>query len=69
MDITSLKIHVDAYHSFIVQMFEEDVNNLLKMTEEKQPSKKRMNPFGRSNSNFFWSKIPSKKRMCHRKNF
>ncbi len=38
---------MDAYHSFIAQRFEE-MNNLLKGTKERQPSKKRTNPFERS---------------------
>jgi hypothetical protein len=29
--IISLKVHVDADHSFIAQMFEEEMNNLLKI--------------------------------------
>jgi hypothetical protein len=36
--IISLKKHVDVDHSVIAQMFEEEVNNLLKRSEEKQPS-------------------------------
>ncbi len=59
--ITSLKIHVYAYHFFIANMFEKDVNNLSKRIEERQPSKKRMNPFGRSNSTFFGFKNTFKK--------
>jgi hypothetical protein len=51
---------------FSTEMFEKEVNNLLKNTEERQPSKKRTNSFGRSISNFFLtSKIPLKK-GCHR---
>jgi hypothetical protein len=34
---------VDGNHSFIAQMFEEEVKNLLKSIEEKQPSNKRTN--------------------------
>jgi hypothetical protein len=59
---------VDAYHSFIAQRFEE-MKNLLKGTKERQPSKKRTNPFERS---IFKKKIIKdsfKKKMCHRKNF
>jgi hypothetical protein len=36
--IISLKKHVDVDHSVIAQMFEEEVNNILKRSEEKQPS-------------------------------
>jgi hypothetical protein len=43
---------VDVDHSFIAQMFEEYVNSLLRRTEERQPSNKITNPFGRSN--FFY---------------
>jgi hypothetical protein len=34
-EITSFKKHVDVDHSFITQMFEEEVNNLLKGIEER----------------------------------
>jgi hypothetical protein len=34
--ITFLKKHVDENHSFIAQMFEEEMNSLLKNTEERQ---------------------------------
>jgi len=33
--ITSLKKDVNAYHSFIAQMFKEEVNNLLISTKER----------------------------------
>ncbi len=33
--ITSLRKHVDVDHFFIAQMFEEEMNNLLKRTKEK----------------------------------
>jgi ribosomal protein L16 Arg81 hydroxylase len=56
--ITSLKKHVDANHSFIAQMFEEKMSRLLKSIEEKQVSKKKTNPFGRSIFKFFILKIP-----------
>jgi hypothetical protein len=36
--IISLEKHVDVDHSFIAQMFEEEVNNLLRRNEERQPS-------------------------------
>jgi len=58
---------MDAYHSFITQRFEEEVNNLLKGTKERQPSKKRTNPFEGSISKKHLSKIPLKKKGCHRK--
>jgi hypothetical protein len=50
-------------------MFEEEANSLLKGREEKQSTKERMIVFARSIFKFFLSRIPSKKRMCHRKNF
>jgi hypothetical protein len=59
---------VDAYHSFIAQRFEE-MNNLLKGTKERQPSKKRTNPFERSIFKKKFIKDSFKKKMCHRKNF
>jgi hypothetical protein len=40
--------------------------NLLRSIEDKQPSKKRTNPFGGSIFFFNWSKIPSKKKMCQK---
>jgi len=44
----------------------EEVNNLLKRIEEKQPSKKITNPFGGSISNFFPIKDAFKKdNMSH----
>jgi hypothetical protein len=43
---------VDEDHTFIVNFFEE-MNNLLKGREEKQPSKKITNLFSGSISKFF----------------
>jgi hypothetical protein len=43
--ITSFKKHVDVDHFFIAQRFEKEVNNILKVIEERQPSKKRTNLF------------------------
>jgi len=43
--ITSLKKHVDVDHSFIAQMFEEEMNSLLRRIKKRQSSKKRTNPF------------------------
>jgi hypothetical protein len=43
--ITTLKKHVNANHSIIVKMFEEEVNRSLKGEVEKQPTKKRLNPY------------------------
>jgi hypothetical protein len=45
---------VDADQFFIAQMFEEEMNSLLRSIKERQPSKKRTNPFGRSISKFFF---------------
>jgi hypothetical protein len=44
---------VDANHFFIAQMVEEEVNSLLRNTEERQLSNKRTNPSGRSICKFF----------------
>jgi hypothetical protein len=57
----SLK-NVDVNHSFIAQMFEEKMNNLLKKTKERQLSKKRKNSFRRSISKFFSIKDIFKKK-------
>jgi len=68
--ITSLKKCVDGDHSFIAQMFEEKMNSLLKSTKERQPSKKRINPFGGGISRFLSIKHTFlKKKLCHKKNF
>jgi hypothetical protein len=40
---------VDANHMLIAKKFNEEVNDLLKEREEKQPSKKRTNLCGGSN--------------------
>jgi hypothetical protein len=60
---------VDAYHSFIAQRFEKEVNSLLKGTKKKQPPKKRTNPFEGSIFNFFSIKDSFKKKMFHKNNF
>jgi hypothetical protein len=38
--ITIFLKHVDAYHSFIAQMFEKQMNNLLRSIKERQTLKK-----------------------------
>jgi hypothetical protein len=53
---------VDTNHSYIAQRFEEKMNNMLKGIKEKQMSKKRTNPSGRSISKFFLIKDFKKKR-------
>jgi hypothetical protein len=60
---------VDAKHTVIAQTFEEKVNSLLKGREERQPTKKKTIVFCGSISKNKLLKIPSKKRMCHKKNF
>ncbi len=45
--------NVDGNHSFIAQMFEEEVNSLLKKTKERQPSKKITNSSRRLIFKFF----------------
>ncbi len=60
---------MDAYHSFIAQRFEKEVNSLLKGTKEKQPSKKRTNPFEGSIFKFFSIKDYFKKKDVSQKEF
>ncbi len=60
--ITSLKKHVDENHSLITKSFEEKMNSLLKSIEERQPSKKRTNLFGRSISKNNYVKDSFKKK-------
>jgi hypothetical protein len=48
---------VNVDHGLVAKIFEEEVNNLLKGKEERQPLKKRSN----SLSNFFVMKEPFKK--------
>jgi phage regulator Rha-like protein len=52
---------VDANHSFIAQMFEKEVNSLLKSIEERHVSKKRTNPSRGLIFNFFSIKDTFKK--------
>ncbi len=52
---------MDADHSFIAQMFEEKMNNLLKRIEKKQPSNKKTNPSKGSIFKFFSIKDMFKK--------
>jgi hypothetical protein len=54
---------VDAYHSFIAQMFEKEMNSLFKNVKERQPSKKKTNPSGRSISKFLYIKDIFKKKV------
>ncbi len=56
-------------HFFIAQMFEEEVNNLLRRTKEKQPSNKITNPSGGSISKFFYIKNTLKKEDVPHKSF
>jgi len=60
---------VDVDHSFIEQMFEEEVKILLKSTKERLSSKKRTNPSRRSISNFFSMKDIFKKKDVSHKEF
>jgi hypothetical protein len=53
-----LKKHVNANHFIIAKMFEEEVNRSLKGEVEKQPTKKRLNPYGSVIVNFFVVKYP-----------
>ncbi len=60
---------MDVDHSFIAQIFEEELNSLLRGTKEKRPSKKIMNPSGGSISNFFLVKDTLKKKDVSQKEF
>ncbi len=60
---------MDANHFFITKKFEEEMNNLLKSTKEKQPSKKRVNPFGRSISKKLFCQRFFQKKGCATKRF
>jgi hypothetical protein len=67
--ITFLEKHVDVDHSFIAQIFEEEMNSLLTWIKERWPSKKIMNPFGGSIFNFFLVKDTLKKKDVSQKEF
>jgi hypothetical protein len=60
---------LDVDYSCIAQIFEEEVNNLLKSIEKRQPSKKRTNPFGGSISKFLFVKDTFKKEDVSHKEF
>jgi hypothetical protein len=49
---------VNANCSLIAKMFEEEVNRSMKGEMEKQPTKKRLNPYGSAIVNFFVAKYP-----------
>ncbi len=51
--ITTLKKHVNANHSIITKIFEDEVNSPLKGEFEKHLAKKRSNQFGSAIVNFF----------------
>ncbi len=59
--ITTLKKHVNAYHSIIAKKFEEEINNRIIENAEKQPAKKRPNVPRSVISIFFIIKEPFKK--------
>jgi hypothetical protein len=56
--ITTLKKHVNANHSIIAKLFEEEVNSPLKGKVENQLAKKRSNPCGNAIVKFFATKYP-----------
>jgi len=60
---------VDVVHTIIAKMFKEEVNFLLKGKEERQLAKKIVIVSSVSIFKFLLLKIPSKKKMCHIKNF
>jgi hypothetical protein len=49
---------VNANHSIIAKMFEEEMNRSLKGEVEKQPTKKMLNPYGSAIVNFLVAKYP-----------
>jgi len=51
--ITVLKKHVDANHSIIANKFEEEINNEIIRSVEKQPTNKRPNVLASAISSFF----------------
>ncbi len=51
---------MNANHIIIAKMFEEEVNRSSKGEVEKQPRKKRLNPYGNAIVNFFVAKYPFK---------
>ncbi len=56
--IKTLKKYVNAYHSIIAKMFKEKMNNYLKREVEKQPTKKKPNPYNNAIVNCFVVKDP-----------
>jgi ribosomal protein L16 Arg81 hydroxylase len=66
--ISSVKNHVDLYHSFIAQMFEE-VNNLLKRTEKKDRHQRKEHIHVEGQSLNFLCQRYLQKRRCVTKEF
>jgi len=60
---------VNANHSIIAKIFEEEVNSPLKGEFEKHLAKKRSNQFGSAIVNFFPTKEPSRKYHMQQKVF
>jgi hypothetical protein len=52
---------VDVKHILIAKRFQKEMNNVLKVFEERRPSKKRANMFGGAISKFFFMKDSFKK--------
>jgi hypothetical protein len=55
------KKHVDVEHILIAKRFEKEMNNVLKVFEERQPSKKRVNMSRGAILNFFFMEDSFKK--------
>jgi hypothetical protein len=67
--ITVLKKHVDANHFIIANKFEEEINNEIIGSVEKQPTNKRPNVLASAISSFFSIKEPFKKDDVQQKDF
>jgi hypothetical protein len=70
-EIITLKKHVYANHYVITKIFEEKVNNLLKKTYDKKPTKKK--PHKNGTTIFLIKMLPTnifiRKMMCNRNSF
>ncbi len=60
---------MDAYHTLVVKMCEEEVNFLLKGKKERQPTKKRVIVFGGSISKKIYQRFLQKRRCATKRIF
>ncbi len=58
--ITSLKKHVDAHHTIVSKIFEEEMNKLMQGKEKMRPTKNKQNVYGGFISKKLLWKIPWK---------